>query len=397
MAEIFYSMNKVIEIFQVFFRLGCTSFGGPAAHIGYFHQEFVADRKWLTNEQFAAFVALCQFLPGPASSQVGFAIGHHRAGIGGAVTAFIAFTLPSFFILVGLALAPALLVDGYDLALVQGLKVAAVGIVAHAVITMFRSLAPDTPRRLLVGAAVLIAIMIPGVAGQMTSILAGAVIGVLALKSLPPLPPLTEVKGNRNQSLILIAVFSMLLAASFWPNDTLNWTSIFAAFFQSGALVFGGGHVALPLLDSAVVQPGWVEPSTFLAGYGGAQAVPGPMFTLASYLGAVLPQGFGGVTGAAVATVAIFLPGFMLLLAVLPWWAELLNNQRLRGAVSGVNAAVVGVLASALYSPIGVNALLAPIDWMLAVASAVLLVRFKLSPLWIIALCVATHCVYFWL
>jgi len=390
-------MAPLIELFQVFFRLGCTSFGGPAAHIGFFHRAFVEDRKWLSNDEFAAFVALCQFLPGPASSQVGFAIGYQRAGVAGAITAFTAFTLPSFLLLTTLALAPALLVDGFDVAIIQGLKVAAVAIVFHAVITMAKSLAPDTLRRLIAAGAAMVAILLPGLIGQMSAILVAAVLGGALLKTLPPMPSLNSYSGNQRQSSLLLCVFAVLLGLSFLSGDALSWHSIFGAFYQTGALVFGGGHVALPLLDAAVVQPGWVDANQFLGGYGAAQAVPGPMFTLASYLGAMLPQGYGGLAGAVVATAAIFLPGFLLLLAVLPWWRTILENAQLRGAVSGVNAAVVGVLAAALYSPIGVNTLLITLDWVLASICIVLLLRFRWSPLWILALCIGSYTLHFWL
>ncbi len=384
-------MASLIEIFHLFFRLGCTSFGGPAAHIGFFHKTFVDEHRWLSNEQYAAIVALCQFLPGPASSQVGFAIGYHRAGLLGAICAFIAFTAPSIALILVFAMVTPLLAGPIDSAITHGLKVAAIAIVVHAVWGMQKSLTTDTPKRILAILSAVFVMLYGGVSGQLIIIVGGAAIGWLLFKSEPTISKTSQLPASKMVSSLLLAAFAILLAISLLQPDSLNWVSLFGAFYQSGALVFGGGHVALPLLDAAVVSPGWVEPDTFLTGYGAAQAVPGPMFTLATYLGALMPNGYGGVIGALVATFAIFLPGFILILAVLPWWSRLLNYQPLRGAVAGVNAAVVGILAAALYSPIAVNALLSPIDWLLAAFSILLMMRFKLSALWVLGVCVSCH------
>lgn len=387
-------MALLTDIFVVFLRLGCTSFGGPAAHIGYFHKTFVDERKWLSNDSYAAIVALCQFLPGPASSQVGFAIGYQRGGIAGAIAAFVGFTAPSVALLIGLALLTPHLSTLLASGVTQGLKVAAVAIVVHAVWGMQKSLTPDLPRRVLAIGTVALMLIMGGVAGQLWAIAIGALVGAFSLRALPPMQKDLSLKASLPVSSLLLALFVILLVVSLTQSSTLGWGSMLGAFYQSGALVFGGGHVALPLLDAAVVAPGWIDPDTFLTGYGAAQAVPGPMFVLATYLGAMLPAGFGGVGGALLATLAIFLPGFLLLLAVLPWWSALLSQRYLRGAVAGVNAVVVGILASALYSPIALHALLAPIDWLLAVVAIVLMMRFKWSALRVLFVCVATQLSY---
>jgi len=369
------------EVLRVFLRLGLTSFGGPVAHIGYFRNAFVIERQWLDERAYADLVALCQFLPGPASSQVGFAIGLMRAGLLGGLAAWTGFTLPSAIILTLFAYGEAALTGPAGEGLLHGLKLTAVAIVAQAVLGMGRSLAPDGRRAAIAVLALLLMAFAPGGASQVAAILLGALAGLLVCREEAAAaggaghPPLA-----RRTGFVCLAAFFALLALSFLPGRN-SPLAFFAAVTRSGALVFGGGHVVLPLLQAAVVDPGWVSPSAFLAGYGAAQAVPGPLFTFAAYLGAVAAAPPGGAPGAALALIAIFAPGMLILMGALPFWHAVSARPQARAAMAGVNAAVVGLLASALYDPLWTSAVRSRADFAVAAAGFAALVAGRAPPL----------------
>lgn len=378
------------EVLWAFLVLGVTSFGGPVAHIGYFRTEFVTRRRWLEESAFADLVALSQFLPGPASSKLGFSLGLLRAGYLGGLAAWVGFTLPSALLLVLFAIWAGSLADvATGQALIHGLKLVAVVVVAHAVLGMARNLCPDRQRSAIAVLALAIALLAPQMIGQLTAICAGALLGLLLCRSEsesvpPPLPnPVRPIVG-----IAAIAVFFVLLALAFVPNLD-GAAAMFGAFYRSGALVFGGGHVVLPLLDEAVVQPGWVEREAFLAGYGATQAVPGPLFTIASYLGFAPGNPVGGWNGAALALVAIFLPGILLQLAALPFWSAFRGRPVAQASMRGVNAAVVGILGAALYTPVWTSGVLGAADVAVVVLGFVLLVAWKAPPLAVVAIVAA--------
>jgi chromate transporter len=355
-------------------RLGLTSFGGPVAHIGYFRDEYVARRRWLDEEEFADFVALSHLLPGPASSQVGIAIGAHRAGRPGALAAWIGFTLPSAVALVLFAYVVADVATA-DAGWLHGLEVVAVAVVARAVLQMARSLAPDVPRAAIALGAAGVALTWAGVLGQVTPIAAAAAVGAIAFRGAPTRASGSRVPVGRRLAVASLAVFAALLVAL--PvlravSDTQG-LALVDSFYRSGSLVFGGGHVVLPLLHAEVVEPGWVSEEDFVAGYGAAQAIPGPLFTFSAYLGAVMGPEPDGVPGAALALGAIFLPSFLLVAGTLPLLGVLRTRRRFAGALRGVNAAVVGLLLAALYDPVWKSAIDAPVDVLLAAALLVLL------------------------
>lgn len=374
-----------LTLFAIFLRLGLTSFGGPIAHLAYFRDEFVARRRWFDEAHYADIVALSQFVPGPASSQTGFAIGLLRVGLTGGLAAWLGFTLPSAILMLlaakGLALAEGPLAAG----LLHGLKIVTVAIVAQAVWGMAKNLAPDPPRAniALMAAACLIAVSSASL--QLAVIAAGAIAGYALLRSLPAnTQAKMEMARSKSAAIAAFALFLLLLgglpvAAQFTSRPDLAMAE---AFYRAGALVFGGGHVVLPLLEEALVPPGWVSQANFLAGYGAAQALPGPLFTFAAYLGAILPSGLGSYGGAAMAIAAIFLPGLLLMYAALPFWGALRERADARAALAGVNAAVVGVLAAALYDPIFTNAIKWPEDLALAIAAFTALTfwRFPVLP-----------------
>ncbi|MEM0942423.1 MAG: chromate efflux transporter [Pseudomonadota bacterium] len=363
------------EVLSAFAVLGCTSFGGPIAHLGYFRAEFVERRRWLTEEAYAELVALCQFLPGPASSQVGFGLGWMRAGPLGALAAFLAFTLPSALLLVGVALGAQLFAGPVGAGVLDGLKLVAVAVVAQAVLGMARSLCPDRARAsIAVVAVALIALL--GAVGQIAAIAAGALAGLAFLSPEGQKAAPLEVRVAPALSILALILFLVLLVGL----PLLAPGSIADAFYRSGALVFGGGHVVLPLLEAEVVGRGAVSEAEFLAGYGAAQAVPGPLFTFGAYLGTVM----GGLTGAAIALAAIFLPGFLLLIGVLPFWTRLRAAPRAQAALAGANAAVVGVLGAALYDPVFTNAVQNPVEMTLALAGFVALVVWKAPALGVV-------------
>ncbi|WP_287740531.1 chromate efflux transporter [Diaphorobacter sp.] len=382
------------RVFFIFLRLGLTSFGGPVAHLGYFREEFVARRGWLTEDAYADLVALCQFLPGPASSQVGLALGLRQAGWGGALAAWLGFTLPSALVMALLGLG---LVAGQGLVpagVLHGLKVAAVAVVAQAVWGMARSLCRGPARLLLMVLACALALLWPGVVGQVGAMLVAALagLGLWGRAGAMPAPPsqggLAAGVRPRTGALLLAAFAALLvllpLAARAWPQ---GWLVLADAFYRAGALVFGGGHVVLPLLQAEVVATGWVATDDFLAGYGLAQAVPGPLFTFAAFLGAAAGHGAGGWLGAAVCLVAIFVPAFLLVAGALPFWERLRHNARARAALAGVNAAVVGLLLAALYHPVWTSAIHAPADLALALAAFAALVWARVPPWLVVPLC----------
>ena len=370
-------------MFLAFLRLGLTSFGGPIAHLGYFRTEFVERRRWIDERGYGELVALSQFLPGPSSSQVGFALGLLRAGPLGALAAFVGFTLPSAALLVLFAFGVSWLDSPVARGALAGLLVVAVAIVAQAVLGMARTLAPDVRRALIAVGALVLVLVVPGPLGQVAAILVGAAAGMLLCRTgVEPEGEPTRFPVPRWVGVVALSLFALLLAglpvlAALVRSPAV---ALFDAFTRAGALVFGGGHVVLPLLDAEVVAPGWVTPDAFLAGYSAAQAVPGPLFTFAGYLGALAEPGPGGVAGAALALAGIFLPGFLILVGVLPFWDALRRRAGAQGFIRGASAAVVGILAAALYDPVFTTAIVDGATFALAVACFVLLVVAKVPP-----------------
>jgi len=381
--------GSALEVLRAFSKLGVSCFGGPIAHIGYFRAEFVVRRRWLDEQAYADLVALCQFLPGPASSQVGFSLGLMRAGYWGGLAAWTGFTLPSAILLVLFAFGASGLQGAVGAGLLHGLKLVAVAIVAQAVWGMARSLCPDRARASIATVTAVIILFSASSAAQIATILLGGIAGLWLCRA----EASTEnghmsIPVSRGVGLMSLALFFLLLASlltlrSFGASQGI---ALFEAFYRSGALVFGGGHVVLPLLREAVVTPGWVSDDAFLAGYGAAQAVPGPLFTFAAYLGAVVGPPPNGLGGAALSLIAIFLPGILVLLGTLPFWESFRRQKRAQAAMRGVNAAVVGLLGAALYNPVWSSAVKAPPDFALALTSFVLLTVWKAPPLLVVVL-----------
>ena len=377
-------IRSLIEIFFVSTRLGLTSFGGPTAHLGYFHEEYVRRRKWMDEKSYADLVALCQFLPGPSSSQVGIGIGIMRAGILGGITSFIGFTFPSVVALIAFAL----LMTGFDVGdagWIHGLKIVAVAIVAHAILGMAKSLTPDLRRKAIAIVALLVTLLWQTAFSQVGIILLAAIIGYFLLKhknneaaGVQSRFPISKRVGG-----ICLFVFGgLLIALPLLKQATGSyWVAMFDSFYRSGSFVFGGGHVVLPLLEKEFVPTGWMSEEAFLAGYGVTQAVPGPLFTFAAYIGTVMNGWQGGV----IATVAIFLPAFLLVIGALPFWDQLRNHPKVAGAVMGVNAAVIGILIAALYNPIWTSSIIEVKDFALAVILFSMLAFWKMPP-WIVVL-----------
>jgi chromate transporter len=380
------------EVLAVFTRLGLTSFGGPIAHLGYFHDEFVVRRRWIDERRYADLVALCQFLPGPASSQVGIAIGHGRAGVLGAFAAWLGFTLPSAIALVLFAWGVGTTADLNDAGWLQGLKIVAVAVVAHALWGMATKLTPDRPRITLAVAAAVLALAWPTSAMQVGIILMGGLLGWRLFRGAPTAAPRTGVGrgADRRVGTVLLVVFAVLLVALPAVREATGAFPVAVAdsFYRAGSLVFGGGHVVLPLLQAEVVPPGWVDDDTFIAGYGAAQAVPGPLFTFAAYLGAVAAPGGFGVGIAVIALLAIFVPSFLLVLGALPFWDRLRGMPTVQAALMGVNAAVVGILLAALYHPVWTSAIFGPSDFALALAAFLALAVWK-WPAWLVVIATA--------
>lgn len=381
--------GSVLEVLWVAIRLGLTSFGGPIAHLGYFRHEYVERRRWLDETSYADLVALCQFLPGPASSQLGIAIGTRRAGMLGGLAAWLGFTLPSAIALVLFGL----LTQGVDLATagwIHGLKLAAVAVVAQAVYAMARTLTPDWSRRGVAVLAAATALLWTTPFSQVAIIAAGALIGRFLLT-----PPVARPTGPepspipRRIGVLALGLFAGLLIGLplLRPVADSQGLALFDAFYRAGALVFGGGHVVLPLLHATVVDSGWVSNDGFLAGYGAAQAVPGPLFTFAAYLGTVSTVVPNGVAGAGIALVAIFLPSFLLIFGAMPFWDRLRGSAGFRRALSGTNAAVVGILVAAFVTPVWTSAVSGPVDIAIAAAGIGLLFTGRVSPIVVVALC----------
>jgi chromate transporter len=381
--------GSVREVFSVFLKLGLTSFGGPVAHIGYFREEFVVRRRWLDELTFADLIALCQFLPGPASSQAGFAIGLMRAGFKGALAAWAGFTLPSAIALTLFAFGAGGLTGPIGSGLLHGLKLVAVAIIAQAVWGMARTLAPDRERASIALIAALIILFSASSAAQIAAILFGGLAGLWLCRKEAPVaegqlaPPVSRATG-----LFALTVFFLLLIALPLLRDVSHsqGLALFDAFYRSGALVFGGGHVVLPLLREAFVTPGWVSDDAFLAGYGAAQAVPGPLFTFAAYLGAVVNIKPNGVAGAALGLAGIFIPGMLALIGVLPFWDRFRKRVFAQAAMRGINAAVVGLLGAALYNPVWTSSVRTSGDFAVAATGFVLLTVWRAPPLIVVLL-----------
>jgi len=380
------------EVFRVFLKLGVTSFGGPIAHLGYYRDELVVRRQWLDETAYADLVALCQFLPGPASSQVGFCLGILRGnGLLGGLAAWFAFTMPSALILFAFAMTAAAFTGPVAEGFLHGLKLVAVAVVAQAIWGMTRTLTPDRARAGIALAAVAIVAVFAGSLAQVAAIALGACAGLwLCRGEVAPPSGHLNFPVTRSAGVIALTLFAALLLIAPLVATATNARALalFDAFYRSGALVFGGGHVVLPLLQAQVVAPGWVSNETFLAGYGLAQAVPGPLFTFAAYLGAVMDAPPNGLAGAAIALAALLLPGMLLVYGMLPFWDALRTRAAAQAAMRGTNAAVVGILGSALYNPVWTSAVLTPRDFVLALAGFLLLAVWKLAP-WIVVVLLA--------
>jgi chromate transporter len=381
------------EVLRIFLKLGLTSFGGPAAHLGFFRNEFVLRRQWLNESAYADIVALCQFLPGPASSQVAVSIGMLRAGLAGGLAAWCGFTLPSALAMILFAVAIDRVGDFGHAGWLHGLRIVAVAVVAQAGLGMARRLCPDAPRAALgLGAAVLV-LVFPSAWGQVAAIVVAALIGWRFLDA-SPAPPRDRLAFGLSRHLALAALalfFALMFALPFAGARSANHVlALVASFYRSGGLVFGGGHVVLPLLQEAVVPQGWIGNDAFLAGYGAAQAVPGPLFSFAAYLGAAMIPAPNNWLGGAICLVAIYLPSFLLLVGVLPFWDDLRAQAGVQSALKGVNAAVVGLLLAALYTPVWTSAIQSVSDFAIALAALLLLALGRAPPWLVVALGAAT-------
>jgi len=380
--------GTALEVLLAFSKLGVSSFGGPIAHIGYFRQEFVVRRKWLDEQSYADLVALCQFLPGPASNQVGFSLGLMRAGYSGGLAAWTGFTLPSAIALVLFAFGASALKGPAGSGLLHGLKLVAVAIVAQAVWGMARSLCPDRERASIAVIATLIILSSASAVAQIGAIVFGGIAGLALCRAGAPTPSHQRmlVPVSRTAGVLALAVFFLLLAALplLYGATHSQTVALAEAFYRSGALVFGGGHVVLPLLREATVTHGWVSDDAFLAGYGAAQAVPGPLFTFSAYLGAVMGPSPNGVAGAAISLVAIFVPGILVLIGTLPFWDTFRKRTWAQAVMRGVNAAVVGLLGAALYNPVWTTSVSGSGDFGLALVGFVLLAAWQAPPLLVV-------------
>jgi chromate transporter len=384
--------SRILEVFLVFLRLGFTSFGGPVAHLSFFHDEFVVRRKWFAATDFADLVALGQFLPGPASSQVSMGIGLSRAGLPGAVAAWLGFTLPSAILLILFGLGVTHYGDLLNEAAMHGLKIAAVAVVAQALWTMSTKLCPDRPRATIAVAGAVATSIFSAAPIQVIVIVAGGIAGWLYVKRASPLPhtPI-EISISRPLAAAFLGIFVALLlilpaTAAYFPYQELK---LFDSFYRAGSLVFGGGHVVLPLLEREVISAGWVSKDAFMAGYGAAQAIPGPLFTFTAYLGAVSTVAPAGWLGASICLGAAFLPSFLLVVGVLPFWEKIRKYDSIRGALPGINAAVVGLLLAAFYNPVWTSAIHSPLDFAVALIAFLLLAFWKWPPWAVVVLSAA--------
>jgi len=380
---------SVGQLFRVFLRLGLTSFGGPVAHLGYFREEFVVRRKLLQESAYADLVALCQFLPGPASSQVGISIGLSQAGLRGALAAWMGFTLPSALVLILFAYGlTAVGAGAVQSGWLHGLKVAAVAVVVQAVWGMAKNLCPDRPRATMALAAAALTLAWSSVWGQIVAILIGGIFGLLWRRGVvdsehhPQLVPV-----GRRTALFSVGLFFLLLVGLPLAAVGGEMVALFDSFYRAGSLVFGGGHVVLPLLQAELVEPGWISQDLFLAGYGAVQAVPGPLFTFSAYLGSVMQFGPGGWLGGLLCLLAIFLPSFLLVVGLLPFWEILRRQPQVRSALVGINAAVVGLLLGACYQPVWTSGILGSADFVLALAAFGALQLWKVPPWLVVLLC----------
>jgi chromate transporter len=384
--------GTVGEVFTAFLKLGLTSFGGPIAHLGYFRDELVVRRQWLDESAFADLVALCQFLPGPASSQVGFSLGVLRGnGLWGGLAAWFAFTMPSALIMFAFAMGAAAFTGPVADGFLHGLKLVAVAVIAQAIWGMSRTLTPDRTRAGIALGAIAIVVLFAGSFGQIAAIALGACAGLwLCRGETAPVSGHLNFPVTPRAGVIALVLFAalLLIAPVIVSASHSQGLALFDAFYRSGALVFGGGHVVLPLLQAQVVTRGWVSNEAFLAGYGLAQAVPGPLFTFAAYLGAVMGPSPHGVAGATIALVALLLPGMLLVYGMLPFWDAMRTRPNAQAAMRGTNAAVVGILGAALYNPVWTSAVATPRDFALALAGFLLLTVWKLSP-WIVVMLLA--------
>ncbi len=373
-----------LEVLRVFLKLGISSFGGPIAHIGYFREEFVVRRRWLDEQAFVDLVALCQFLPGPASSQTGFSIGLIRAGYAGALAAWTGFTLPSAIVMVLFAYGAGAIGGSLGTGLLHGLKLVAVAIVAQAVWGMARTLCPDRQRASIAALSAVIILFSTTSVAQIGAIALGGVLGLWLCRGAPPaVEGRIHMPVSRRAGAVALTAFFVLLAGLPIAQHLTHSSgiSLFEAFYRSGALVFGGGHVVLPLLREAFVTPGWVSDDVFLAGYGAAQAVPGPLFTFAAYLGFVVQPSPHGLPGAALGLFGIFLPGVLILVGALPFWDSFRKRESAQAVMRGVNAAVVGLLGAALYNPLWTTSVKTPGDFGIALVGFVLLTAWRAPPL----------------
>lgn len=378
---------KSLEVFLVFLRLGLTSFGGPVAHLGFFREEFVTKRKWLTEHAYADLVTLCQFLPGPASSQVGMAIGYSRLGILGTILAWIGFTMPSAIILILFGLGMTRFDSGDHQHWLHALKVVAVAVVAQAVLGMGKKLCPDKERITIAVTSCVAILYFHSAISQILVLILAGIVGILFLRNQNELPHEPLHRGSRRFGGIFIAIFFLILFAlpvlrSSFPEQGLK---LFDSFYRSGALVFGGGHVVLPLLQAEVVPTGWVSNDLFMAGYGLANAVPGPLFTFSAYLGAVSSPYPNAWAGGFISLIAVFLPSFLLVIGVLPFWEKLRSAPKIRQGILGINAAVVGILLAALYQPVWSSAIFSARDFSLALVGFMLLEFWKI-PSWLVVI-----------
>ena len=378
---------KSLEVLLVFLRLGLTSFGGPIAHLGYFRDEFVTKRKWISEHAYADLVALCQFLPGPASSQVGMGIGLSRLGIWGAILAWIGFTIPSAIVLILFGLGMAHFETGAHQHWLHGLKVVAVAVVAQAVLGMGKKLCPDKERITIAIISSVIVLFVHSAFIQILVLVIAGIFGAFFLKSTSELPHEPLHKGRKRIGAVFLTLFVAILVVlpmlrPVYPEQALK---LFDSFYRSGALVFGGGHVVLPLLQAEVVPTGWVTNDLFMAGYGMANAVPGPLFTFSAYLGSVSSPTPNGWAGAFISLIAVFLPSFLLIIGALPFWEKLRSLPKIRQSILGINAAVVGILLAAFYNPVWTSAIFSAKDFALA-AVGFLLLEFWKVPSWAVVL-----------
>jgi chromate transporter len=375
------SHGSPAEVFATFLKLGLTSFGGPIAHLAYFRKELVERRKWVSESQFSQLLAICQFLPGPASSQLGFSLGLARAGWLGALAAFIAFTLPSALLLIGFASVLPALSGPVGEAAIHGLKIVAFAVVADAVLGMSKKLCPDIQRATIAILSAGVLLVVGNAWIQLLVVIGGAIAGIYLCRG-----GATEIAsqipihyGRKLGGILLLLFFGLLAGLPLFSTTNATLISMAEAFYRAGALVFGGGHVVLPLLEDSVVSSGWITSEVFLAGYGASQAIPGPVFAFSAYLGAVTPTGHNEWLGASTALIFMFMPGFLLVAGVLPFWRAISHNTAVARAVAGVNAAVVGLLAAALYDPIFISAIQSGMDMAIGIVAFAMLFVWRLS------------------